>query len=102
VAGCLLFSCTQPHYFVPSRLTLIQNYAEAIALAFEADEFYDQKQIDLRLMPSPEEQKPLVATFRERVNDVIRKSARAGHALPLMEAEQFVWQQLEEEFLAAV
>src|SRR5207249_8249585 len=39
VAGCLLFSCTQPHYFAPSRLVLIQNYADAIALAFEPDEF---------------------------------------------------------------
>src|SRR5207245_2382974 len=41
VAGALLFSCAQPHYFLPPRLTLVHNYAELIALAFEQGEFYE-------------------------------------------------------------
>src|SRR6266849_6162776 len=51
VSGCLLVSSSQPNYFQQSRQTLIESYADLIALAFEAIEFYDSRQIELGLVP---------------------------------------------------
>ena len=99
MAGALLFSCAQPHYFLPPRLTLVHNYAELIALAFEQGEFYERKQIELRIMPSPAQQKSHLATFRQRVSNVMIESARSGPYRDIIQAEQFVWQQIEEELI---
>src|SRR6266581_7027894 len=54
VAGCMLVSSTQPGYFVPSRQTLIESYADLIALAFEPDEFYEARYVELGLVPFQE------------------------------------------------
>src|SRR4030095_13925270 len=48
VAGCLLISSTQVDYFVPeTRLTLIHDYANLLALAFDHDDFYNPDQLAL-------------------------------------------------------
>lgn len=99
IAGCLLFSSTQPNYFLPFRLALIESYAELIVLAFEREEFYELGSIDLGIMPSPEEQQPYFSAFSQRVTDMMREATRSQQPVGIIEAEQVVWQQLEAELL---
>src|SRR5215472_7916827 len=58
IAGCLLVSSTQPSYFSSTRQTLVEHYADLIALAFSQEEFYPPNCINLRIMPSAETQSP--------------------------------------------
>ena len=98
-AGCLLVSSTQPDYFLPTRQALLQNYAALIALAFDPREFYSIQDIDLHLMPFYRRQLTYRANFRQRVSGVLLEAYRSGQSLSILEAEQLVWQQLEEELL---
>ncbi len=100
VAGCLLISSTQPGYFVPSRQTLIESYADLIALAFEPDEFYEAKYIELGLVPFQEVQQTHLSGFRQRLTETMMQAARNQRPLTLNQAEQMVWQQFEEELLS--
>lgn len=99
IAGCLLLSSTQPDYFTSARLMLIRHYADLLALAFEPDEFYTSEQIDLRVMPLPEQQMTHFATFRRRVADVLTSSMKDTQLIDVVQAELRVWQQFEAEFL---
>ncbi len=95
VAGCLLVSSTQPNFFLSQyRLSLIQNYARLIALAFEPEDFVDSTAIELRMMPPIADQETFFADFRERVMRIMRQQN-----LTNVEAEQLVWEDLEEKLL---
>jgi hypothetical protein len=95
IAGCLLISSTQTNYFLsPSRLSLIECYADLVALAFDTDEFYDTQDINLHMMPSHASQKNYFHDFRHRVTRVMRQQPVHNR-----QAEEIVWQQLEEEML---
>lgn len=100
VAGCLLLSSRQPGYFASeARRLLISDYASLLALAFEPDEFYPLKRIDLRLMPPLEVQRKYLAHFQQRVLQLMKDSFSTSHSLTRAQAEVCVWQQLEEELL---
>jgi GAF domain-containing protein len=99
IAGSLLVSSTQPNYFVPSRLNLVTSYADLIGLAFGSDEFYEPERIDLGLVPPQAEQRAHLSRFRQRLIDIMMQAARNSQPIPLIEAEQLVWQQIEEELL---
>jgi hypothetical protein len=99
VAGCLLVSSTQPHYFLPFRQQLIQNYADLMVLAFDSAEFYAPHDIQLHPMPPPEVQVSHFAHLRQRISDVMVESYKKQRPINVLEAEQVVWQQLEKEFL---
>jgi transcriptional regulator with XRE-family HTH domain len=95
IAGCVLISSTQPDYFVSSaRNTLIGNYANLLALAIEPEEFYDPQDIELMIMPPHTLQKEYFANFRQRVTQALRQKSMNN-----LQAEQYVWEQLEEELL---
>jgi hypothetical protein len=95
IAGCLLISSTQTNYFLsPSRLSLIQCYADLVALAFDTGEFYDPQDIDLHMMPSHEIQKDYFYNFRYRVTQVMQQQPVHNR-----QAQEIVWQQLEEDLL---
>lgn len=98
-AGCLLVSSAQPRYFVPYREALIQNYAELIVLAFEPTEFYNQHHIQLDMMPDFDVQEKSFSTLRQRIAKAMAEGSKRQPPITIMEAEQLVWQQLEEEFL---
>lgn len=97
IAGCLLISSTSANYFqLPQRMQLITDYAQLIALAFDLDDFYYPSAIELRVMPAHQEQRLYFENFRQRL-----KQARhylSQHAKEV-DAEQFVWEELEEEIL---
>ncbi len=97
IAGCVLISSTQPDYFIsPARNALIGNYANLLALAIEPEEFYDPQDIELMIMPLHSVQKNYFATFRQRVTQSLTKMSMNN-----LQAEQYVWEQLEEELLQA-
>jgi transcriptional regulator with XRE-family HTH domain len=99
IAGCLLLSSTQPDYFGPHRLQLLQYYAELLAFVLEPEEFYDLSRIKLRTMPYSTEQKKTLATFRSRVAHLMAQSLKEKKTINLTLAEQIVWQQIEKELL---
>lgn len=99
IAGCLLVSSTQPNYFLPSRQALIESYADLIALAFEPEEFYEAKYLELGLVPFQEVQQAYLSHFRHRLTEMMMQAARNNHPLTVAQAEQMIWQQFEDELL---
>ncbi len=99
IIGCLLISCTEPNYFLPSRLTLLQNYANLVMLTFEREEFYALDCVALRIMPSYEMQLSHFANFKRRVSDTMVQALRNRQPITVLQAEQLVWQQIEEELI---
>jgi hypothetical protein len=100
VAGCLLLSSTRKNYFLaPARLSLIADYTRLIALAFNPNEFYPMERIQLRMMPPLEVQRPYLATFRQSVQNLMAQYLAEGQPLNVVDAEQLVWQQIEEELI---
>ncbi len=99
VAGCLLISSSQKNYFQQSRQTLIESYADLIAVAFESAEFYDIRQIELGLVPFQDVQKLYLSSFRQRLSETMIQATKNQQPLTIFEAEQIVWQQFEAEML---
>lgn len=100
IAGCLLVSSAEYNFFLPqSRLALIENYANLLALAFEPEEFYEPCQIELSVMPDQEIQKKHFANFRQRVANIMIEGSINKRPINNVEAERLVWQQLEKELL---
>lgn len=95
IAGSLLVSCTQTDYFAPEQLQLASNYADLIALAFEPEQFYEPRRIQLRMFPTQQEQQPVIRSFRARVTEILR----AQQPISIGQAEQLAWQQIEEDLL---
>jgi transcriptional regulator with XRE-family HTH domain len=97
VAGCLLFSSTQPGYFVSQfRLALVQDYTYLMSLALASQDFYPPELIQLQMMPPFAVQQQYFVDFRQRIVKVMQDSIPSGHPLSLQQAEQVAWQQLEE------
>lgn len=100
LAGCLLVSSTQYNYFLSqARFTLIERYANLLALAFEPEDFYEPSQIELRMMPDQQIQKKHFADFRVRVANTMIEASKNKRPVNNIQAEELVWQQLEEELL---
>jgi hypothetical protein len=98
IAGCLLVSSTEPHYFFPpARLHLIADYAHLIALTLNSEDFVHPTDLELRIMPPHSEQKGAFSTFRQRTISAENKRYKATEHL---DAEQYVWEELEDELLA--
>ncbi len=98
VAGCLLVSSTVANYFSVHQQALIERYAELFALAFNHEQFYPFETIALHPMPAEQQQQEAIAAFRKRVS-LVMKDAGTAQPLTLKQAEQQVWQQIEEELL---
>lgn len=96
VAGSLLVSSTQPDYFTAEMHQLVEQYAELLALIFEPEEFYDWERIALAVMPSPEQQAPLLATYRMRLMQVMGQAQKNHEPLTYVQAERLVWKQIEQ------
>jgi len=100
IAGCLLISSTQPGYFTPTRLQLLQYYAELLSFFFEPHEFYDLQHINLRTMPYYKIQEQHLGSFRQRIARLMAESLKDNQQLSLTQAEQIIWQQIEQELLS--
>jgi hypothetical protein len=95
IAGVLSVSSTQYDYFKPqSRLNLVQDFANLIALAFDETDFYELSRIHLRCLPPQEVQRTYFKRFQDLARGAIQDPARS-HALSPLQAEQAAWRQLE-------
>lgn len=99
VAGCLSASSTQVAYFTQSRQALLAAFSDLASLAFEKDDFYPPSMIELKVMPKPEYQRPILSTFRQRVSNALTAASHQRIHISNLEAELKVWQELEEELL---
>ena|SRR5437763_11542274 len=99
-AGCLLISSTQAEYFASeARLSLIRGYANLLALAFNQDEFYDPELLALHIMPPLSIQQEYFSCFRQRALQLMQESVKTNERLTPPQAEQLVWQEIEESLL---
>ena len=97
LAGDAVESSTQPGHFSQQRLGLLATLSDLVALAFEKEDFYAQELIELRVMPLPERQRAIITTFRQRVSRYLAHSALERKHISNREAEQRIWQEIEEE-----
>jgi transcriptional regulator with XRE-family HTH domain len=101
VAGVLMVSSAEYNHFISQhRTTLIQHYADLIALAFEPEDFYAPEDITLGVMPTPEVQRKHFVNYRRMLiknMDIINSS---GHQrVNSIQADLRTWQKLEDELL---
>ncbi|MGZ6365052.1 MAG: hypothetical protein ACXWPS_03695, partial [Ktedonobacteraceae bacterium] len=101
-AGSLIVSSTQPGYFLTYRETLMRSYAELMVLAFEPEEFYELSDIQLAVMPEFEVQEQYFLTIRQRIAKIMEDGSTKKPPITITQAEQEVWQQLEEEFVQLI
>jgi len=100
ITGCLLFSSTQPaHFQSEGRRSLINDYTQLLAPVFLPEQFYELSQIQLWPMPPAEIQYRTFANFQRRVNGLLKEAYAASQLLTRLQAEEQVWQQIEEELL---
>jgi hypothetical protein len=95
VAGCLVVSSTQPNYFIRARTKLIYEYAHLAMEAFSEDQFYDMKDISLRLMPGADVQEPFLHLFNKHVEDLLARGEVTNRLL----AEQIVLHRIEDDLI---
>ena len=100
IAGCLLASSTQPKYFSQERLNLLATFSDLISLAFDEKDFYPASMIELRVIPKPEIQRPILANFRQRLTAKFQQAAQQSQQLSNAQIEMAVWQEIEAELLA--
>lgn len=99
IGGVLYLFSTQPHAFSVEQLSLIQQCADLVALAFEADAFFAPESIKLAWFPEQRQQQPCFATFQQRVARVLYESRIKQEQISYDEAEQRVWQQIEAQLI---
>lgn len=90
---------TLPDYFPPSRQKLVEQYTELVSAVFSFNAFYALENIELGIMPSPVDQLPYLMTFQTRVRQVMTEAMTRKEPMTHLQAEQLVWQQLEDELL---
>jgi hypothetical protein len=79
-------------------LTLLQQYADLIGVAFEWQDFHELEDIELSIMPPWWVQAPYLFDFQNRVTRLLWEAARNQQSCTRMQAELIAWQELEEEF----
>jgi hypothetical protein len=100
IAGCLAASSTQIGYFTQQRQSLLVAFSNLASLAFDKEEFYDPKLVELRVMPTPKYQRPILDGFRVRVSKLLTNATHQRTRMSNTEAEQKVWIDIEESLLS--
>jgi transcriptional regulator with XRE-family HTH domain len=100
IAGVLATQSTQINHFLSQeRTTLVQNYADLVALAFEPEDFYAPDQIALSVMPSPDDQKKHFVGYDQLFTEAMIAAAKSNQPTSTQATDSRVWQKLEEELL---
>jgi hypothetical protein len=101
VAGTFSIVGMSADYFLtPGRATLARCYSELLPLAFAAADFVPREKLLLGVMPGYDVQKNHFADFRQRFTTLMNEEFRQGKSIGTIEAENLIWQNLEEELLA--
>ena len=85
IAGSFVVSSTQPDYFLPFRVKLIEQYSELLSLAFEPEEFYALDVINLYEMPVYTAQREPLATLHKRAIKLMQEAVLRNEILPLQQ-----------------
>jgi transcriptional regulator with GAF, ATPase, and Fis domain len=99
VAGCLLLSSVRPHAFSDTHLSLIERYTNLIAIVFDSAHFFEITNIHLRLMTDYQLQAPYTRQIGLRITQQMGKAAATRQYLTFQQAQEKVWQEMEEELL---
>ncbi len=101
VCGCLLAASVVPNMFQEEQplVQALEEYAQMASLLFEPEDFYDVQRIQLRYMPSDEQQRPYFQQVHQRVLQRFRLAQVRGEACTLELARQQVWREIEEELI---
>jgi hypothetical protein len=102
IAGTFNVLGSEPGYLHASRQALIQQYSNLTAFTFAPEDCYALEDIHLHMMLPPPLQAPYLTRFRERVFEVQREAAHTQQPMTNAQAEQIVWQRIEEELVHAV
>jgi hypothetical protein len=99
IAGCLLASSAQISHFNRQRMELMNDFANLLTLGMDSADFYPHNRIQLGILryETAAEQRLVLRTFRERVQQLMVESARNRTPIKYLQAEERVWVQLEEE-----
>lgn len=100
IAGSLLVSSTQPHYFVPPYRTLVQSYADLFGTLLNPEDFYDLSRIELGWLPPYEVQVTYFPWLRQRALQIMARSLGKKPPVTYPRAEQMAWQEFEQRLLA--
>jgi hypothetical protein len=102
IAGGLVASSALENFFTEARISALEQYAYLATLIFEAEEFYDIKNIDLRIMPDYVDQIQHFLDFNKRVSQKFSEALLQQKQITLSWARLLVWQDLEKELLQSV
>jgi hypothetical protein len=97
IAGTFSVMRSEPGNFLVSCQTLIQQYSNLVALTFALEDFYAPEDIELYVMPLPPLQIPYLASFRQRVLEVMQEAGTTQQHMTNEQAEQAVWHHIEDE-----
>jgi hypothetical protein len=99
IAGCLVFSSSRENYFTPHHILLIEHYTHLVALAFDPEQFFHAKDIQLQLMPQYHVQTLLFQNFNQRVTQKFAEAAHNNKFITIPQVQEMVWQEIEAELL---
>jgi hypothetical protein len=97
IAGCSIVSSTRLNFFTAARQRLVQDYTNLMALAMSLGHFYKSSQVNLRVLPEPENQYRYFTIFSQRLIATIGRLA--GQGVSRAEAESITLREIEEEIL---
>ncbi len=100
VAGSLVVSSTQPNYFVPFRVRLIEQYSELLSIVFEQKDFNPLDKVILLDMPVYTLQREYISTLHKRAVRIMNEAVKRDEMMPMNVATNLAWQEIEELFLA--
>ena len=98
-AGSLCLMSTQPHFFLQAHLDLLQKYVNLLVTISEHESFFQLEKIILGVIPPLEQQLPLLQSAQPRVMQRLLEASRRYHFLTKQQAENMIWQEIEEELL---
>jgi hypothetical protein len=100
IIGCLSASSTQIGYFIQPRIALLAEFSNLIALAYNKIDFYPASEVELRIMPAADMQRPILNTFRQRISKSLTNPQRHRTQKTNAQAEYDAWIAIESELLA--
>jgi len=102
IVGCLSVSSTQLSYFTQPRMALLAAFSNLASLAFNKADFYPATRVELRIMPLPDIQRPILDSFRQRVAKNLTNAQHQRIQKTNIEAEREAWEAIENELIEAV
>jgi hypothetical protein len=99
IAGAIVVVSTQQNHFTPAHIELLQSYTELLILAFEPEQFYPLKEINLGIMPSSEIQESYIGSFQSEVTKLMLEAEKNRQQMKRSYAERIMWKKLEEKLL---